>query len=91
MLATVVVLRVGKALRVITFPEFDGSIPKKVKSGSSLNFCMLSRVSHPQRTHVYSRTTVQVLYLLTWEKIPTWDCKTVLLCNVLFTSCLFNI
>ncbi|KAG1938524.1 UDP-glucuronic acid/UDP-N-acetylgalactosamine transporter [Pimephales promelas] len=29
MLATVVVLRVGKALRVITFPEFDGSIPKK--------------------------------------------------------------
>uniref|UniRef100_A0A9J8D3X7 Solute carrier family 35 member D1a n=1 Tax=Cyprinus carpio carpio TaxID=630221 RepID=A0A9J8D3X7_CYPCA len=29
MLATVVVLRVGKALRVITFPEFDGSIPRK--------------------------------------------------------------
>ncbi|TRY77630.1 hypothetical protein DNTS_005779 [Danionella cerebrum] len=29
MLATVVVLRVGKALRVITFPEFDASIPRK--------------------------------------------------------------
>uniref|UniRef100_A0A672N410 UDP-N-acetylglucosamine/UDP-glucose/GDP-mannose transporter-like n=1 Tax=Sinocyclocheilus grahami TaxID=75366 RepID=A0A672N410_SINGR len=29
MLATVVVLRVGKALRLITFPEFDGSIPRK--------------------------------------------------------------
>uniref|UniRef100_A0A672TH60 UDP-N-acetylglucosamine/UDP-glucose/GDP-mannose transporter-like n=1 Tax=Sinocyclocheilus grahami TaxID=75366 RepID=A0A672TH60_SINGR len=29
MLATVVVLRVGKALRVITFPEFDESIPRK--------------------------------------------------------------
>lgn len=37
MLATVVVLRLGKALRVITFPEFDGSIPRKVRNAGSLN------------------------------------------------------
>ncbi|XP_051997530.1 UDP-N-acetylglucosamine/UDP-glucose/GDP-mannose transporter-like isoform X2 [Xyrauchen texanus] len=29
MLVTVVVLRVGKAFRLLTFPEFDGSIPRK--------------------------------------------------------------
>lgn len=41
MLATVVVLWVGKAARVISFPDCDESIPRKVRKLSISNYVHL--------------------------------------------------
>lgn len=68
MLATVVVLRLGKALRVITFPEFDGSIPRKVRNAGSLNLCMLSRV-------LSTKNTCASLFCLHGKRYPHGSAK----------------
>ncbi len=68
MLATVVVLRVGKALRVITFPEFDSSTPRKVRYYGSLNLCVLSRV-------LSTKNTCASLFCLHGKRYPHGSAK----------------